>query len=196
VLSCIGVSCLSAFLKNSLRRSWKVWGLVAVVLTALASSGYAYWTSNSPSPSLYVTATKPPIEVRMELDKTEFQLNETIVVRLFLRNIGSEAITLVFHYKNFIVGFVVKYENDTRVFEHPSMYLCAIEEVVLEPGDQISAKWWDSMEWDQKGLHGDYYGRLVPPGTYKIIGQTGYHHIKGIESPEKFETPPITIVIS
>ena len=171
--------------------------MAAVVLVALTSSGYAYWRINaSPSSSLYVTATKPPLELRMELDKTEFQLNETIVVRLFLRNIGSEAITLVFHYENFIVGLVVKDENDTRVFEHPSMYLCAIEEVVLEPGDQISAKWWDSMEWDQKGLHGDYYGRLVPPGTYKIIGQTGYHHIRGIESTEKFETPPIAIVIS
>jgi len=186
---------LSASLKRSVGRHWKVLGLTAVILVTLASSAYAYWRINAPSSaSLYVTATSPPLELRMELEKTELQLNETIIVRLFLTNIGSEKITIVFNYMNDMVGFIVEDENDTEVFVHPEMFLTAVRKVDLEPGDQIS----EMLKWSQKGNRPGNYGLSVSAGTYKIIGRTGKFGIVGKNLPKgyRIETPLITITTS
>jgi hypothetical protein len=198
VLSCIGVSCLYAFLKNSLRRSWKLWGLAAVVLVALASSGYAYWRSNaSPSSSLYVTATKPPIELRMELDKTEFQLNETVAIHLLLKNIGDGTIKIFFPYMNGGLGYVVKDANGVEIFNFPLGGLCAIEEVTLDPGRQVTK----ALDWSQIGRpsNGDFGATYsVPSGTYYIIGRTELYLIDSLEAEQWtpwIATPSITITI-
>jgi hypothetical protein len=185
---------LFSSLKRSVGRHWKVLGLTAVILVALASSAYAYWRINAPlSPTSYATATSPPLELRMELEKTQFQLNETIIVHLFLTNIGSEKVTIIFSYMNYMVGFVVEDENGTKVFEQPMGYLCTIKEVILEPGDQIS----ETLEWHQVCNIHPFDHQPFALGTYRIIGRTGYHSIGGFESlPERFDTPPITITIS
>jgi hypothetical protein len=68
----------------------------------------------------------------------------------------------------------------------------------LEPGEQITAPWDEPTEWNQKGnLPGKYYDKLVPQGTYKIIGRTGKVLIN-LEFPSEsgiIETPPITVTI-
>ena len=179
-------------------RHWKVLGLATVVFVALASSVYAYWRINA-SATPYVTAISQPLELRMELDKTEFQRNETIIVHLFLKNIGSETITIAFVYANDDVGFIVKDENDTEVYVHPITFLTGSRHVVLEPGGHISGEWWNPTEWNQKGNHpGKYDSVLVPPGTYKIVGRTGKFTIEGKTPPPnlRIETPPMTITIS
>jgi hypothetical protein len=178
-------------------RRWKLFSLSIVIIFVLAASIYAYWRINAPSPStLCVTATTPPLELRMELDKTEFQQNETIVVSLFLTNKGNEPVALSFTYFNGHVGFIVKDENDTEVYVHSIMHLCLVDDVVLKPGEQITAPWDDPTEWNQKGnMPGKYYGILVPPGTYKIIGCTGRVSFVGGPESGRIETPPITLTI-
>lgn len=180
-----------------MRKHWKLLGLTTVIIISFASIAYAYWRNSASSPTLYVTATYPPLELRMELEKTEFQQNETIVIHLFLKNIGDETITIVFTYANDLVGFIVKDENDTEVYVHPITFLTAVEKVDLEPGDQITEYWWFPTEWDQKGnLAGKYDSIPVPPGTYKIIGRTGRFSIVGKTSPRgRIETPAIAITI-
>jgi len=181
-------------------RRWKLFGLSVVITFVLLASIYVYWRINAPSPStLCVTATSPPLELRMELDKTDFQQGETIVVSLFLTNKGSEPVALRFTYLNGHVGFLVKDENDTEVYEYPNFYLFLADNLVLEPSEQITAPWDEPTEWNQKGnMPGKYYGLQVPPGTYKIIGRTGRVSING-ESPSesgRIETPPITVTIA
>ena len=180
-------------------RRWKLLGLSVVIIFVLASSAYVYWRINAPpSSTLCVTATSPPLELRMELDKTEFQQNETIVVSLFLTNKGSEPVTLAFGYQTDLVGFLVKDENDTEVYVHPHVYLPLTCDIVLEPDEQITSRAGYPTEWNQKGnLAGKYYGKLVPPGTYKIIGSTVQFGIVDQTGPEsgRIETPPITVTI-
>ena len=146
------------------------------------------------TPPPQVTATYPPLELSMNLSKTAYQQNETIAVSLFLTNKGSEPVTLSFGYQTDVVGFIVKDENDTEVYVHPHVYLPLTCDVVLESGEQITY----TTEWDQKGnLSGKYYDKLVPLGTYKIIGRTEHFGFLGKPAPEsgRIETPPITITI-
>jgi len=150
------------------------------------------------TPPPHVTATYPPLELSMNLSKAAYQQNETIVVSLFLTNKGSEPVTLAFGYQTEPVGFIIKDENDTEVYVHPHVYLPLTCDIVLEPGEQITYYSGYPTEWNQEGnLSGKYYGKLVPPGTYKIIGRTGYFGIVGEPGPEsgRIETPPVAITI-
>lgn len=185
-------------------RHWKVLGLVLIAVLALASGVYAYWRINAPrSPTLYVTATSPPLELRMELDKAEFGLNETIAIHLFLRNIGERAIKIYFPYINTGgVGFIVEYANGTEVFNFPRGGLASVDEVTLELGGQISK----TLNWSQIGrrLVGDVIVGTysVPSGTYYIIGRTEPYLIDvdiATATPPwtpLIQTPPIAITIS
>ena len=149
-------------------------------------------------PPPHVTATYPPLELSMNLSKTAYQQNETIVVSLFLTNKGNEPVFLSFTHFNGHVSFIVKDENDTEVYAYPNIYLQLVDHIFLEPGEQITAPWDDPTEWNQKGnLPGKYYDKLVPQGTYKIIGRTGTVLIN-LEYPSesrRIETPPITLTI-
>jgi len=150
----------------------------------------------TPLPTRHVTVTYPPLELSMNLSKTAYQQNETIVVSLFLTNKGSEPVALMFTYRNDRVGFIVKDENDTEVYVHPILHLLAVYNTVLEPGEQITSTLEQPTEWNQKGNKaGKYDGKLVPPGTYKIIGRTGRVSFVGGPESGRIETPPITVAI-
>jgi hypothetical protein len=134
----------------------------------------------------------------MELDKTEFQLNESVAIRLFLKNIGVQTITIFFPYLLNRVGFIVKDINNTVVFNFPLGGPAAIDEVTLEPNGQISR----TFNWSQIGSYpngsGGVLQKSVPPGTYHIIGRTGKYLIGSLEAESWtpwIETPPITITI-
>lgn len=171
------------------------------MLIALASVAYAYWRINaSPSPTLYVTATSPPLELRMELDKTEFQLNETVIINLFLKNTGERTITIFVPYLQHFFGFIVKDRNNTVVLNYPYGGYAAIDKVTLEPGDQIN----ETLNWSQIGHYpdgsGGVYLHSVPLGTYHITGRTGEYLMDSLEGAEDWtpwiETPSIKITIS
>ena len=180
-------------------RRWKLLGLATVVFVALASSVYAYWRINA-SATPYVTATSPPLELRMELDKTEYLLNETVAIHLSLKNIGDKTIKMFVPSLQQFVGFVIKDENNTVVLDFPYGGLLAIDDATLEPGGQISR----TFDWPQIGHypdgHGGVYQDSVPPGTYHIIGRTEPYWIGSFDAFEHWtpwiETPPITLTIS
>lgn len=180
-------------------RRWKLLGLSVVATFVLAASIYAYWRINAPSPStLCVTDTLPPLELRMELDKTEFQLNETVAIHISLKNIGDGPITIFTpNYQQF-VGFIVKDINNTVVLDFPYSGLPTIDEATLESGGQINK----TFNWSQTGLYPDGSGgvveRSVPHGIYHIIGRTGEHLTYDLEAEEwiDIKTPSITVTIT
>ena len=199
------VSLMPSRLRGSLNRHWKLLGLIAVVIIASASTVYAYWKTTTPStPTLHVTASYPPLELRMQLDKLEFQQGETVNVHLYLKNIGSETITVSFNDMNDQVGFVVKDRSNNEISMHPEVFLPLTWEVELPPGDEIRG---DDLfhgtyrpMWDQKSNmpSNDYYLLQVPAGKYQIIGRTGTVHIEGKPDfqPGRIETTAITITIT
>jgi hypothetical protein len=139
----------------------------------------------------------------MQLDKLEFQQGETVNVHLYLKNIGSETITVSFSNWNDQVGFVVKDQVDKEVYIHPEAFLPLTWEVELPPGDEING---DNLfhgayrpVWDQKSNMplNDYYLLQAPPGRYKIIGRTGAVHIRGNPDfqPGRIETTAMTVMI-
>jgi hypothetical protein len=197
---------LSAYLKSSMHTHWKLLGLIAVIVIAMASTVYAYWRINAPSfPTSYATATLPPLELSAELDKTEFQQGETIQIRFHLKNIDKKPVRIAFAYQNFIFGFIVENENSTKVFLHPVMLVTTLEDVILEPSDQLG----ETQEWVQEYNQDPACGEPFKPGIYKIIGCTGTFYLAEGDWSEtstlsdiswgplsQIETPPITIVIS
>lgn len=195
-----------SYIEKGIRRHWKLLGLVAVALLGLASSVYAYWRINTPHSSTpYVTATSPPLELRMELDKTEFQQGETVRIRFYLTNIDENPVRIAFAYRNFIFGFIVKDENNTRVFLHPVIQITALKDVILKTGDQLN----ETLEWTQEFNQGSASGHPFKTGAYKIIGRTGTFYLAEGDWSEtstfgdiswgplsQIETPTLAIVIS
>lgn len=194
----ISESGLLAFWRRSVWRQWKLWGAAAVIVVALASSVYAYWAINAPgSPTLYVTATSPPLELRMELDKAAFARNETVAIHLALKNIGAETITIFAPFIDGFVGFIVKDGNGTVVLDYPSGGFAAVDEATLEPGDQLRK----TFDWTQFGHYpGESSGVIreaVPPGTYQILGRTdrALSYSSEVGDWVDITTPAITITI-
>lgn len=173
-------------------RRWKLLGLSVVAIFAFASSAYVYWKiSASPSSTLYVTATSPPLELRMELDKTEFQLNETITAHLFLKNIDDKVIKMIFPWVGNRFYFTVKASNGTLIYQSPRGVLQALDKATLDPNEVVQA----SHEWPKlrnilpnfDTPVGELQSKPVPPDSYMIIGHT--------EASPTLETPPITLTI-
>jgi len=169
-------------------RHWKIVGLVLLSVLALASAVYAYWRINTqttltPSTESYAVALSPPLELRIELDKTEFQLGETVNIRLFLKNISNQTTTVVFPYVDGKLGFNVKDSSDEVIYiRNPGVYPM-FANVTLAPGGQIS----ETLDWSQ--VKETPERQPVDPGAYKIIGRAGRYW-----SP-LLETQPIIIVI-
>ena len=178
-------------------------GLTTVIVIAMASIVYAYWRINAPSsPTLYVTATYPPLELRMELEKTEFQQGEKVAILLFLKNIGNEPVEIGFpkwsawrgDTQRHVLNFIVKAENDTTVYIHFRTFYLSVYGFTLESGEQRI----ETLEWAQTYNQDPYSGQPFKLGEYKIIGQTMTYGILGKDLPKghRLETPPITITIT
>lgn len=170
---------------------WKLLGLAAVMLVALASSAYAYWRINAtPSQTLYVTATSPPLELRMELDKTEFELGENVTVYLSLKNVGDHTINVTFPHIGNKFYITVRDANSTAIYESLRGGFHALWVIPLDPREVIN----ETIVWPQvKQLHETWdLKEKVPPGTYTLTG-----HSEGnlITATERLVTPPITITI-
>lgn len=198
---------VTKFLSGWFLSHWKVLGLVLIAVLALASGVYAYWRFNTRTPSApYTASVWPPLELRMELDKTQFQLGEMLTIRLFLKNINDANVKIAFSEGAIRLGFLVLDENGSVVFKMPLMTVESVEEVSLEPNGQISRV----REWYQIGnIPNEYYEKQVPMGIYTIIGRTspilsmpGYDlpppsPRRGSDPPlRRIETPPIMITIA
>jgi hypothetical protein len=171
--------------------------LSAVLLIALVSSVYAYWRFTTPStPSFYVTASYPPLELRVQLDKTEFALGEEVAVHLSLRNLNNRQVNITFSYLGVYVDFKILDKKNTVVFlTWYGGWQPALDEVTLAPQGQLSK----ILLWDQTSQTKEFYGQQVLADTYRIVGCSG--PIYKIDQ-EKFvpafeiEAPQMQITIS
>jgi len=106
---------LTSFL-NWIGSHWKVSGLILVVTLASVSSVYAYWRlSRIQSSSPVSTIARYPVELRVELEKTEFQQGEPMQVNTTLRNIGNTTIEVTFMFYNF--NYNVTDTNNNTVYQ-------------------------------------------------------------------------------
>lgn len=187
-------------LRGLFLRHWKVFSLVSIVFLTSVSGAYAYWRLNAQSSSTpYSTAVSPPLELRLELDKTQFQLGETVMVHISLTNIEDKDITVNIACLG-RYGFLVKDENDTIIHRGGALEGCAtsVENLPLPAGSKIERRdEWpqirNKLPWDpvtQKPT-------LAPPSTYKITARTLPFSILGTDiSSHGLETPPLTITIT
>ena len=150
-----------------IRRRWKVLSIIAVVLLALSSVAYAYLklTSSSTSPLPTSVFQSYPLELRMELDKTEFQLGELITVRVFLKNISNQTITLYFGMKLFDLN--ITDANGTLIYgwSYGKGFPARLIPITLDPYRELA----ETFVWDQL----DNNGNTVEPRAYNVIGFTG-----------------------
>jgi hypothetical protein len=142
------------------------------------------------------TLINGPLELRLELDKTEFVQGEPVNITVSLKNIGNKTITVVYTTFKTRVGVKILYLNGTIANEWGRSPLTATEEVSFAPGEQVSR----TYVWDQDVVIFEgrtFIGRRqAPKGTYKIVGTTGTSiGVYGIGPLGMLETPPITITI-
>jgi hypothetical protein len=188
-------------------RYWKILSLASITILALISGAYAYWRVNTqPSSAPYSIAVFPPLELRLELDKTEFQQGEVVVVRVSLTNIGDKNITLSFPSWGDI-GFHVKDNNGELVDMggpiSPGFLIASVRNLPLPAGSKIERvlNWTQQRTWiDDPSLWspGEEYPQ-VPPGTYKIVARTltfSIYDSNGfVAHSDELETPQIRITI-
>jgi len=111
--------------------------LVVVIVVALLASVYAYLASLPPQRGPRVSITSPPLEFSMELEKAEFQQGENVTIRLSLKNIGNETITLrwgkyyAYYDKVMYFDFYITDANNTLVYQwtriHARANLCKVQ---------------------------------------------------------------------
>ena len=170
---------------------------LAVLILAIASlvAVFAYLHLNKDTRVRTVTAF-PPYELSMELEKTVFNLGESVNVTISVKNIGNETITVVWGHTG-TFDFNVTDANGTFVFSPVHTYVSTAEsiQVSLLSGEVFSA----ARNWDQTRtiIVGDQllgYGIPVERGVYNIIGRLNLAGIDSGRYPD-VATPPIQITI-
>jgi hypothetical protein len=74
--------------------------LIVITASALAVGVYAYFKSLSPLEGPRASITSPPVELSIELDKTEYSVGENLTLTFCLTNIGNETIRLKWGYQS------------------------------------------------------------------------------------------------
>lgn len=174
---------------------WKAISLFLVIIGTVVTSvcGYAILSSNHKASSIVSSVEWPPVELIMELNKTEFQLGEPIWVRVALKNIDPNNTIVISFSSAKRFDFNVTSINGTEVYRwsYPKVFTMGVIVVALEPGEEEDL----TDMWNQK----DKQGNQVPKGTYTVTGSTGWYvgiRINGTyigHAPR--QVPPITITI-
>jgi len=190
---------LSADLGNFIYTHWKVLCLIATV--SLVSTAYAYYSlSKITSSSAVSTFAVHPLELRTELNKTEFQEGEMISVRISLKNISNRTVIVVFpDTRDF--GFNITDVNGKIVYSNGGMYAAFFIEIekTLQPNTELYRTLEQNLKDDIVLVPGNQVP--LPKGTYKLIGLTSifgayYENWEstGVQGP--LTTPPITITVN
>ena len=187
------------FSKNWIKTNFsKVLLVTLIVIVVSVASVYAYLEFLLPQSGPRVTILSQPLEFSMEMDKTEFRQGENITIRLSVKNVGNQTITLrwssfYLHYDVVLYfDFYVLDMNNTVVFQWSKIYgrFPAVREKTLTPGEQlINVYVWG--QWSE--LEGQ-----VPKGVYSVRGLTRQVAlIVGDQtSTITLETPTITFTIT
>jgi hypothetical protein len=133
----------------------------------------------------------------MELDKTEFQLGENVTIRLSLKNIGNETVSIrwVSRYSDKLhFDFYVLDENNTQIFQYSEVY-GVIEglEFSVNPGGQLTSVY----VWYQETGYPEF--AQVPKGIYYVRGSSRSFLVSAGSQVLWYgtlETPTITITIT
>jgi hypothetical protein len=178
--------------------SWKkvfALGVAVALLGAISVYAVDFFTGKESAASRVMsTLTWGQLELKLELDKTEFEQGEPINITGSLKNIGNTSITIIFSVSGTRVLYEIHDANGTKVQKWPMVFLGALDRFTLEPNEQVSI----TYTWNQNSIISEYefYQKQVPKGTYTIVGKTVTFRI-GDERLlyEPLKTPPITITI-
>lgn len=189
--------------KKMMITHWKALSLIAIVALALVSVVYAYWKNNTPTASQPATSTTTsyPLELRMDLDKTEFQRGEAIKSRGYLKNISNRTVQI--YAKDGVFNFKITAEDGTIIYlrsRYWYQFIPAYPEI-LKPGMNSNHTLLDASVPDSKTLE------MVPiqlaKGTYKAIVFTNPMAVEYVEPSRELigtdvviETPPVEITIA
>jgi hypothetical protein len=178
----------------------------ALLIVVLAVSVCAYLTSLPPAAGPLVTIDSPPLQLSLQIDKTEYNLGENVTIRFWLKNTSNKTITIQYAnthlYLDRVVftDFIITSLNGTEIYRWSDGHaaLEAVYRFSLNPGQEINQTYiWDQTAWNQLRTEevqvpaGTYYIRAaIPPGSAdSMFGVTGSAH--GI----RLETPSITFLI-
>jgi hypothetical protein len=173
--------------------------LVTIVVAMVATSAFAYLLSPRYAGGPRASTVSPPLEFAIELDKDEFQLGENVTVRLSMKNIGNNTITLFWpnHYGG-VLDFLITAENGTYVYQltDNTGAWAAVKRITLDAGeDFVNTFVWEQNYYSASAnryfavLAGNYFMKgLSRVFELTAEGQT----IKGMT----LETPTVAFIIT
>lgn len=163
---------------------------------------YAYWRNSVPSASLPATSTftSYPLELRVELDKTEFQQEELIKVHVYYRNISNRTVEITTYMPRY--DFNITDTSGTTVYQYSRNHgWGGFDIITLKPGAELNATLESEVFYDDGSITGTYVPFQLSKGeTYKIIVFTYTLKVAYVEPWEwigvlTLKTPPITITV-
>ena len=170
----------------------------AVLFVVLAAGVYAYLSFLPPPAGPRASILSYPLEFSVELDKAEYLVGENATIRLCLKNIGNQTITLTFpsmwteydydkrRSYSMHFDFTITDANGAEVYQWSKGRLAipATYDVTLNPEEEIN----NTILW--------YYPKYVsvPAGIYSLRGMLYRIEVAGIW-PITLETPQITFTI-
>jgi hypothetical protein len=178
----------------------------ALLIAVLAMSVYAYLASLPPAAGPLVTIASQPLQLSLQIDKTEYTIGENITIRFWLKNTSNKTITITYSDAYYYDGrfmafdFIITSVNGSEIYSYGDTHgaEAAVTPFTLDAGQEINQTvLWEQTAWNQLRTEevqvpaGTYYIRAaIPPGTANsMFGITGNAH--GI----RLETPSITFLI-
>ena len=170
--------------------------LVTIVVAIVATSAFAYWLSPQSRSGPAASTISPPLEFAIELDKAEFQLGENITVRLSMKNIGNNTISVVWpnHYGG-VLDFLISDENGTYVYQltDNTGAWSAEKWITLDAGKDFV----NTFIWEQ--LYHYNSPNRVPAGNYFVKGLSRQFRLNAEGQTIKgmtLETPAVAFTIT
>lgn len=118
-----------------------------------------------------VSVSSDSILLRVELEKTVYQVGEPVKIILTLTNTGDIGLTLTFPTSQKFDFRVLDREAEVYQWSKDKMFLQALTSITLESGEGLS----QTFIWNQK----DNQGNQVSTGLYSIGGFTAQFEYEG-----------------
>lgn len=197
--------------QSFLRHSRRTILLVTVLIVILVSSIYAYYRSSSPQSGPRTSITSWPLELSIQLDKTDYIERENISITFSLTNLSNETVVITrirwptssslgvqtesygatapverdldhqFHF-----GLVINSSNGTEVLRAESSILTAIYRIQLSGSGYIK---------QTTSLSSDMWRMALPKDAYQIRSILYHTGVNGTALPVTLETPSIGFAI-
>ena len=184
-----------AELKNWIAGHWKVLFSIASVVLVLSAGLYLDWRLNVPKPPAVSAITSYPLELKIELAKTEYDQGELIEIQVFLKNISNRTTQLTVWGP--IFDFNLSAANGAVVYQWSRNYLWVEPNVqVLKPSAELN--YTQRSEIFEEAT-ANYVPIRLHKGAYNVTEFTvltiAYLEPWKSLGERVLETPPITITI-